>query len=120
MYCRTEPMHEKANSKGLYPLHRVLVENKIGRHLLPKEQVHHKDGNKQNNDITNLELLSISDHTKIHNPKLEDIEAVCKLCNETFKVKGNLFRLRLKRNKSGFIFCSRSCSSKFTNSNKNS
>lgn len=29
--------------------------------------IHHKDENKDNNDITNLELLSASQHSKIHN-----------------------------------------------------
>lgn len=29
--------------------------------------IHHKDGNKDNNDISNLELLSVSQHMRLHN-----------------------------------------------------
>jgi hypothetical protein len=36
--------------------HRLVMERQLGRKLLPNETVHHRDGNKLNNDITNLEL----------------------------------------------------------------
>lgn len=36
--------------------HRVRMAEKLGRELLPGENVHHKDGNKQNNSLDNLEL----------------------------------------------------------------
>lgn len=37
--------------------HRLVMEASLGRYLLPTEVVHHKDGNKQNNSIENLELF---------------------------------------------------------------
>jgi hypothetical protein len=43
-------------------LHRVLIENKIGRAILPGEVVHHKDHNCRNNDIDNLELMTVQKH----------------------------------------------------------
>jgi len=36
--------------------HRHVVEIKLGRELLPSENVHHIDGSKLNNDPENLEL----------------------------------------------------------------
>ena len=36
--------------------HRLVMERHLGRKLLPNETVHHRDGDKLNNDITNLEL----------------------------------------------------------------
>ena len=36
--------------------HRLVIEQHLGRKLLPKENVHHKDGDRLNNDISNLEL----------------------------------------------------------------
>lgn len=36
--------------------HRLVMETQLGRKLLPNETVHHRDGNRLNNDITNLEL----------------------------------------------------------------
>lgn len=38
--------------------HRLVMENHIGRYLLPQEVVHHIDGNKQNNSIENLQLFA--------------------------------------------------------------
>lgn len=47
--------------------HRVVAEQTIGRALLPGEVVHHKDGNKRNNDPANLEVLpNQGEHAKIH------------------------------------------------------
>lgn len=38
--------------------HRLVMEKMIGRYLDPKEVVHHKDGNRLNNDPSNLQLFS--------------------------------------------------------------
>lgn len=62
------PDHPRANAKGLVREHRLVLEKKIGRYLLPTEDVHHKDENKANNDPDNLELMpSRSDHIRHHN-----------------------------------------------------
>ena len=47
-------------------LHRIKFENKIGRKLRRFEVVHHKNGNRKDNRISNLELLDICKHTSIH------------------------------------------------------
>ena len=46
--------------------HRTIVEQQIGRDLLTEEHVHHKDGNKLNNSIDNLEIISKADHARNH------------------------------------------------------
>ena len=76
-YCRTVPPHPKATPKGLYPLHRVLMENKIGRLLQRDEHVHHKDGDKRNDTIANLELLTAAQHTAEHHPRMPLVSLVC-------------------------------------------
>ena len=81
-----DPTHPYANANGRVKKHRLLVEqnyelfdNKFflkegGRIVLKKEyQVHHKDGNHNNNDINNLEVLTRSEHTSIHNKEKEII-----------------------------------------------
>lgn len=47
-------------------LHRYIMECYLGRKLTKDEIVHHKDGNKLNNNISNLELLSRAEHIKKH------------------------------------------------------
>ena len=49
--------------------HRWLMEQKIGRKLLPNEDVHHKDENKLNNDLNNLEIIDHGKHSSYHNKK---------------------------------------------------
>jgi hypothetical protein len=38
------------------------MEQHLGRALEPWEHVHHKDGNKLNNELANLELVEIGEH----------------------------------------------------------
>lgn len=49
--------------------HRWLMEQRLGRRLLRHEDVHHKDENKLNNEMTNLELISHGAHSTLHNLK---------------------------------------------------
>jgi len=60
--------HPFKNRNGVVPLHRLVMEKFLGRYLLPKEVIHHIDGNKENNDIKNLMLFANSgEHRKYHN-----------------------------------------------------
>lgn len=50
--------------------HRVVMEKLIGRRLRNDEIVHHRDGNKGNNDPANLELMTQSEHARHHAPDM--------------------------------------------------
>ena len=46
------------------------MEEHLGRKLRSDEIVHHKDGNKLNNSIDNLELLTRAEHINLHRTEL--------------------------------------------------
>jgi hypothetical protein len=118
MYCRTIPPHPRRNSKGLYPLHRVLMENKLGRALLPGEDVHHDDEDKRNNNPDNLLVKTKSEHTAEHRRRTAPAPetAVCP-CGKHFTMTPGEFRLRIKRAKSLRLYCSLRCAGKFATEN---
>lgn len=60
------PYHPKAKGKGYVYEHRLIMEKHLNRFLNPIEHIHHLDGNRQNNVITNLLLTTNSEHKKIH------------------------------------------------------
>ena len=71
LYCQTDPVHPNAEVRSdrkaryIY-LHRVTMENQLGRLLEPDEQVDHKDKDKTNNDPSNLVLILKGEHQKDH------------------------------------------------------
>lgn len=50
------PEHPSANQHGYVNEHRVVMEEYLGRLLTDSENVHHRNGNRQDNRIENLEL----------------------------------------------------------------
>jgi len=60
---KADGYYHYTNSKN----HRKIMEKYLGRKLdSRKEQIHHIDRNKLNNEIENLLVLSVSDHMKLH------------------------------------------------------
>lgn len=47
-------------------IHRLMFEHHLGRELNSIEIVHHIDGNKLNNNLDNLSLMTNSEHSKLH------------------------------------------------------
>ena len=63
------PSHQRANCDGFVFTHILVVEKAINRYLEDGEIVHHIDGNKLNNDISNLYLTDRAEHARIHHKK---------------------------------------------------
>lgn len=59
--------HPNADAQGYVKEHTLVMSEHLGRPLTPEEIVHHKDGNKQNNSLDNLQVMTKSEHTRLHN-----------------------------------------------------
>lgn len=60
------PEHPCAHKDGYVSLHRLVVEKEIGRYLSADEVVHHIDGDPSNNEPENLEVMTQSEHARLH------------------------------------------------------
>jgi DNA-directed RNA polymerase subunit M/transcription elongation factor TFIIS len=95
--------------------HRYIMEQHLGRSLAKDEYVHHKDANKQNNALENLEVLSPSAHSRHHKPATGRtiVQLVCGECREEFEREARFVKGK-QRDGQEVFFCSRACGTRFT------
>ncbi|MEW5856431.1 MAG: DUF5131 family protein [Cyanobacteriota bacterium] len=63
---RVGTKHHLADTRGYAYEHRLVAEERLGRRLYPNEQVHHRNGDKQDNHPDNLEVLTFLEHQLQH------------------------------------------------------
>ena len=89
--------------------HRSLLEKRLGRRLDDRFEVtHHKNGNKSDNRVENLEIMSRSEHAKLHARRAERVELHCKLCNKVYFMRKKKYEWKIKRGEK-VLFCSKRC-----------
>lgn len=115
----------KDNRHHLRYVHRLIAESFIG----PPNglSVNHRDGNKLNNALSNLEYTTLAENTRhgfangLIPPKAKrfhDAILVCSRCSTKFTVEAGRFRARVKETGQPPLFCSQSCYHLYPRSNE--
>lgn len=82
--------------RGRYAYEHHIVFWKYKKTIIKNEEIiHHKNNNKRDNRIENLELLTNQDHSKLHARGKSQIELCCPICAKTFKKELRQFKKRL-------------------------
>lgn len=90
--------------------HHIVWWEAYGHVLGPNEVIHHLNGDKRDNRIENLGLLTRSDHGVHHGAEARKFETIeCGYCGKPFTLTPSKIRTRLKKVLGGKLYCSRSC-----------
>jgi hypothetical protein len=92
------------------------MEQHLGRQLCPDEHVDHKDEDKTNDVLSNLQVLSAAENTRkmIANTRPKGwVTFICPVCKKEATKSARDVRGNRKKGKAG-PFCSRSCAGKFS------
>ena len=105
---------DKTKTTVSYP--KYLMQQQLGRKLTDDETVDHIDGNKTNNDITNLQILTRqanAEKAMLLRPR-RVYKFVCPVCGKQAEKFFNFVKSNWRKGKAG-PYCSRQCAGKAHN-----
>lgn len=104
------------NTKTSTSYARYLMSCSLNRYLTNEEHVDHKDDNKLNDIISNLQLLSPKENNVKKNKNLgivrEMLSLICPVCKEEFIKPANQLKTKISNGK--IPTCSKSCGGKLS------
>lgn len=109
---------KKYRGKYVY-LHRLLWWEKTGEILDYRTVIHHKNENKIDNSLENLEKKSRQEHSKEHQIPASKTNLTCHKCKKEFEVKFYEYNYKIKTGQTKF-YCSRSCQVSATHDSRRS
>lgn len=105
---------DKTRKTVSYP--KYSMELKLGRYLGKQEQIHHIDGNPNNDRIENIAISIIGQHQEYHHSNLmnKKYTLICMACKNEFVCNYSSYMQRTiyRPSKSTGYFCSKSCAGK--------
>lgn len=89
--------------------HREIIEKHVGRKLSSDELVHHKDEDKRNNVVDNLEIMSRGSHLNHHRNEPIFLIKVCPVCRIEFEISMRQFHNNQGKYSKKGPFCGKRC-----------
>ena len=108
---RTLTLYNSDDNRSSTQYARYLMAVYLKRYLRPEEHIDHIDNDKTNDNLNNLQILSLHENN-IKTHKKPDICLVCPVCKKPFTRSCTQLRGKKHLINTGILCCSRSCGAK--------
>lgn len=113
---RVRVLYNVGQTKRYSQLARLVLEYHLGRPLSKDETVDHIDGDCQNDDPSNLRVLSLSENASDSVMRLHEQSFSCGLCDTHFVLSGRKLGNAVHNRRQGKSgpFCSKQCAGRYS------